>query len=48
VILMLVDRFEPYILLGIGVALFVGVILLARRLIRARMLMQSDMSTTPD
>ncbi len=42
VILTLVDRFEPFILLGIGVALCVGVILLARRLIRARMLLSGE------
>lgn len=48
VILTVVDQFEPFILLGIGVAVCIGVILLAGRLIRARMLMQSDMSTTAD
>jgi membrane protein DedA with SNARE-associated domain len=42
VILILVDRFEPFILLGIGVALVVGVLLLARRLIRARMTLTSE------
>jgi membrane protein DedA with SNARE-associated domain len=36
VLLTLVDQFEPFILLAIGVALTVGVLLLARRLIRVR------------
>ena len=40
VLLTLVDRFEPFILLGIGIALTVGVVLLARRLIRGRALLQ--------
>ncbi|MBZ0289260.1 MAG: DedA family protein [Anaerolineae bacterium] len=38
VLLTLVDQFEPFILLGIGVALTVGVLLLARRLFRGRTL----------
>jgi membrane protein DedA with SNARE-associated domain len=46
VILTVVDQFEPFILLSIGVALCVGVILLVGRLIRARMLMQERSVST--
>ena len=45
VILGLVDQFEPFILLAIGVALAVGVLLLARRLARGRVLVQEPGAT---
>jgi membrane protein DedA with SNARE-associated domain len=45
VILGLVDRFEPFILVGIGLALTIGVLLLVRRFIRGRLTL-SDSSTS--
>lgn len=45
VLLTVVDQLEPFILLGIAVALCIGVILLAGRLIRARMLIQERGAT---
>ncbi|MEO8611129.1 MAG: DedA family protein [Chloroflexota bacterium] len=45
VILTLVDRFEPFILLGLGIVVTVGVVLVARRLIRARTLLQEPGAT---
>ena len=42
VLLTLVDHFEPFILLGTGVALTIAMLLLARRLIRGRTILQEQ------
>lgn len=48
VILTLVDRFEPFIIVGIAIAVMVGIVLLSRRLLRGRVMIQSDIGTTID
>jgi membrane protein DedA with SNARE-associated domain len=45
VVLGLIDQFEPFIILGIGLVLTVIVLLLVRRLMRGRMLLQHDPGT---